>query len=241
MLLTQENLKTLKRVNVSKNTDKTRERVQQDFKSASKLERKAIRELSGQSANSIYRIYTTGTVNARVVLAIAQTLNVQPWYYTGEIDERTPLDEGQLLQFLKVHGYNALLSELNNQSKPPKRQYNRKPKAEAEDGESTESKIVEPEETDDADSTLIENGEKTDALNAPLTAVVNPPAESENDEQETKIEIRLIFSDEPQMKKAIEELTEQEAMELLHTLFIRARGGSEAAHIADVVKRCLLK
>ena len=30
-------------------------------------------------------------------------------------------------------------------------------------------------------------------------------------------------------------------MELLHTLFIRAKGGGKAAHIADVVKRCLLK
>jgi hypothetical protein len=42
------------------------------------------------------------------------------------------------------------------------------------------------------------------------------------------------------MQKAVKDLSEQEAIELLHTLFIRAKGGGEAELIADVVKRCLL-
>ena len=78
-----------------------------------------------------------------------------------------------------------------------------------------------------------------------LPAGWEPPAEWEakkiEPETEAALEVTLLFSDEPQMKKAVEELTEDEAKELLHTLFIRAKGGGDAAFMADVVKRCLLK
>ena len=237
MLLTQEKLKTLKKVNVSKNADKTKERVQADFKAASKEERKAILEISGQVINSVYRVYNTGSVNARIVLAMAQALNVQPWYYTGEIDDKTPLDDGQLLQFLKVHGYDALLKEINKSGKP-KRKYDRKPKTETV---ITESAVAELDEHAALDSDA--NGENEETMQTPLLTAANLPPDVERVELETEaaIEMRLLFSDEPQMKKAVEDLTEQEAAELLHTLFIRAKGGGEAAHIAEVVKRCLLK
>lgn len=129
MLLSHEQIATLKKnLSVSKNPDKTKERVQADFKAATKEQKNTILELSGQAANSIYRVYNTGSVNARIVMAMAQTLNVQPWYYTGEVDERASADDGQMLQFLKVHGYNNLVKELGE--KPPKRKYNRKPKDE---------------------------------------------------------------------------------------------------------------
>lgn len=217
MVLTQEHLKSLKRVNVSKNTDKTKERIQQDYKAASKDEKNAILELSGQGANSIYRIYTTGTITARILLAFAQTLNIQPWYYSGEIDERESLDEGQLLQFLKVHGYDDLLKEMNK-----KRKYNQKPKDEPVTDDVTDKTEITTE--DEPASTSTDKSELPDDA-----------------ETEEALEITLLFNDEPKMKKAVEELTEQEAVELLHALFIRAKGGSESEFIADVVKRCLLK
>jgi hypothetical protein len=217
MLLTQENLKKLKKVNVSKNAEKTKERVKQDYNAASKEDKKEIVALSGQAMNTFYRVYKTGIVNARIVLAMAQTLDIQPWYYTGEIDEREPLADGQLQQFLKVHGYNALLKELG-EIKPSKRKYNRKPKEEAS---------VSAVTSDESDE-ISETGETTDT---------EPETNATNAEKE----IRLLFSNTPQMVKAVEELTEQDAIELLHTLFIRAKGGGEAAFIADIVKKCLLK
>jgi hypothetical protein len=216
MALTKNQITSLKKnLNVSKDAEKTIERVQSDFKAAKSGEKKAVAELSGQALNSIYRIYKTGSINARILLAMSQTLNVNPFYYTGEADEKTEFEAEQLNQFLKNHGYDALLKELGKPS--AKRPYNRKPKAE-------NAPVTETPNDELADDGM----EKADAETTAIS------------EKSVK-EYKLLFSDEPQMKKAVEELTETEAAELLHTLFIRAKGGGEAAEIADVVKRCLLK
>jgi hypothetical protein len=208
MLLAQEQLKSLKRVNVSKDSEKTKERIRQDYKSASKAEKKAILELSGQGATSIYRIYTVGAVTPRIVLSFAQTLNVNPLYYTGEADERGVFEKEQVLRFLKAHGYDNLYKELNKKRKADKKLKN-EPNTETVKGEITDkNEVISDAATKSASVTT---------------------------------EIRLVFSNEPKMKKAVDELTAQEASELLHTLFIRAKGGGEAEHIANVVKRCLLK
>jgi len=208
MVLMQEQLKSLKRVNVSKDSDKTKERIRQDFKSASKAEKNAILELSGQGVNSIYRIYAIGTITARVVLSFAQILNVNPLYYTGEADERGAFEKEQVLGFLKLHGCDNLFNDLNKKR--------------------TGSKKIKDEPAKKADAGEITDKDK---VISESTAATVPATE----------EIRLMFSNEAQMKKAVDELTEQEAAELLHTLFIRAKGGGEAKFIADVVKRCLLK
>jgi hypothetical protein len=73
----------------------------------------------------------------------------------------------------------------------------------------------------------------------PEQAVIEPLCSCES--SSAVKEVKLVLSDEPMMNKAVEELSEQEAAELLHTLFIRAKGGGEAAELADVVKRVLLK
>jgi hypothetical protein len=223
MLLTKEQIATLKKnLNVSKNADKTKERVQADFKTATKAERKEIIDLSGQNINSIYRIYNTGSVNARILMALSQVLKVQPWYYTGEIDERAEMDEGQIGQFLKVHGYDDLSKELGRPA--GKRKYERKVKV-------ADDEAVTPTVTE----TQLDNGEDTSVQ---VTAETEQSAICET--AGTK-EVRVLFADTPQFNKAVKELNEQEAIELLHTLFIRAKGGGEAANLADIVKRCLLK
>jgi len=215
MLLTQEQLKKLKKTNVSKDAEKTKERVEQDFKGASRAEKKAAVALTGQQANTFYRVYNTGIIGARVVLALAQTLNVSPFYYTGEADERGSIDSEVIRQFLEGLGYKALLKEL--EEAPPKRKYTRKPKEETETPVQEEAPAEEPQ------------------------ALVETPAECDEADMEEALEVMLLFSDEPDMKKAVEELSETEAVELLHTLFIRAKGGGEAKFLTDVVKRCLLR
>jgi hypothetical protein len=219
MALTKNQIASLKKnLNVSKDAEKTIERVQSDFKAAKSGDKKTVAELSGQALNSIYRIFKTGSINARILLAMSQTLNVNPFYYTGEVDEKTELETEHISQFLKNHGYDALLNEIGKPS--AKRPYNRKPKAD---------NVPVTETTD--------NEQVGDGLEKSIST---DAGETEMAVEAVK-EIKLLFSDEPQMKKAVEELTEAEAAELLHTLFIRAKGGGEAAKIADVVKRCLLK
>jgi hypothetical protein len=214
--LVRDQIKTLKQVNVSKNSEKTKERIKHDFSNATKAEKTAIVDLTGKKVSSIYRVYKTGTVQAGIVLAMAQTLNVDPKFYTGEIDERNPLESARLKKFLKEIGYDNLANELRG-STSAKRKYNRKPKENVTiDVPAVEEQL--PDSTSDA-----------------VAASEDSIPESET------VEVTLLFSNDTKMRQAVAELSEQEASELLHTLFIRAKGGGEAEHIADVVKRCLLK
>lgn len=240
MFITKNQIETLKKnFNVSKDAEKTKDRVQSDFKVATKKERDAVIDLSGQSINSIYRIYTTGSINARILLALAQTLNAQPQYYTGEVDERLPISIEQIKEFLKSQGYDALSKEIG---KAARSKHEKNPPSNV--ASITETTIaVDPVNEEEPLSTTISTT-KNEALVCQSSDAI--PSDGCNTDKttadtEAKKEVRLVFSDEPQMEKAVEELTEQEAIELLHTLFIRAKAGGEAATIADVVKRCLLK
>jgi hypothetical protein len=80
MLLTSELMMGLRRSNVSKDTEKTRERIKEDFSAATAEQKRAIAEVSGQKLGSFYRVYEKGTVTPRVVLALSSELNVSPFY-----------------------------------------------------------------------------------------------------------------------------------------------------------------
>lgn len=155
MPLSSEQIKTLKQVNISKDPDKTKQRVKQDFSSASNLNKRAIEELSGQKRHSFYRAYNTGSVNARLVIAMSQILNVTPFYYTGEEDEKKPFDNSVLRTFLKQLNYKKLLESSSETGvKPAKRPYNRKQKA-APAAEISEKPLETPAQPDNSQSFVI--------------------------------------------------------------------------------------
>ena len=149
MLLTQEQMKSLKRVNASKDTEKTKERIKEDFSAASAAQKRAIAEAAGQVINSFYTVYKTGTATAKVLLALASELNVSPFYYTGETDEKEPCSDELVIRFLEELGdYADLVDELKSKATDkPKRKYTRKPKAEAaaDDPANIQEDCIEPE------------------------------------------------------------------------------------------------
>ena len=118
-MLTTGLLKRLKQVNVSKDAELTKVRLKEDFSGAKNASKRDIETLAGQKRASLYRAYNTGAVNARLVLAMAQTLNVTPFYYTGE-DEKKPLEAIQVLEFLKVHGYTDVAASVSARLDNPK-------------------------------------------------------------------------------------------------------------------------
>ena len=122
-MLSAEQMKTLKKVSVSKDNEKSKARLSEDYKSTTKENKAAISELSGFKAQTFYSVFASGKATAKVVLSVAQVLDVSPFYYTGETDEKAPFTEELLNKFLKKHKYTSLLK--------PKRQYNRKPKNES--------------------------------------------------------------------------------------------------------------
>ena len=97
-------LKQLKQVNISKDGEKTKERFRQVWKAAPASKKKEVRELAGVSANTIYRIANTGSINAKLAIALAQVLNADPLYLTGEADEAGEYTEKAANSLLRKYG-----------------------------------------------------------------------------------------------------------------------------------------
>lgn len=222
IILNPQQMSGLKKSNLSKAPEKTKMRIAEDFKSQSNAVKNQIEELSGLSRAAIRNAYGSGVVSAKIVLALAQVLDVSPFYYTGVIDEKGDCSKETLTRFLTEHGYDALAGDLQDAEKPIKRKYNRKPKAESApqlDTPAATEVAVETEQPVTAESIVPQN---------------DSPQEPE------KITISLTLSDTPEMREAIAKLTLDNATLLLNSLFIRAAAGGENAVLCDVVKRILL-
>lgn len=238
MLLTQEHMKNMKQKSVSVDTVKTMERFKQDFSAANAATKNEIAELSGQKHASIYRVYSHGTANARLVLAMAQVLTVSPYFYTGAEDEKTQLTDELLLRFLNEHGYGDIAEELSKSVEKPKRKYNKKSKTDiveniiVEASQDTDDGITEGacpvQETDD--TLVVKSGNNDDQ---------QPIIEKPNEVHDAVI-CDLIHSDFDNASEDIAELTEEEIIILLRALFIRAKSNVEAAQHIAVIKRSLL-
>jgi len=132
-MLTTEQIKTLKQVNISIDPVKTQERVRQVWKSAKNAAKNEVVALAGCSKATVYRIFDTGSIHIKLAIAIGQVLNVNPYYLTGEADEPGEFAEALMLQLLERHGYAKLLEEIAppapaEETPKPKRKYTRKPK-----------------------------------------------------------------------------------------------------------------
>ena len=110
-MVTASLIKKLKQVNVSEDAAKTMQRANEVWKTSSKSEQGTIMELTGLSRASIQRSYKTGHISAKIVLAMAQTLNLDPLYLTGIADEKGSSSNEQIMEFLRDHGYKQLVSD----------------------------------------------------------------------------------------------------------------------------------
>ena len=108
-MVTESLMKRLKQVNISKDAEKTKQRASEAWKTASKTEQKSIMELTDLSRASIQRSYKTGHISAKIVIAMAQTFNLDPLYFTGVSDEKTACSDEQIRVFLIDLGYKNLV------------------------------------------------------------------------------------------------------------------------------------
>jgi len=105
-VLEQDFLKQLKQVDISKNGEKTKERFKEVWKPSSPAQKKEIQALAGVAMNTLGRIANTGSINAKLAIAIAQVLNVNPLYLTGEANEIGECTDKNINALLRKHGYN---------------------------------------------------------------------------------------------------------------------------------------
>jgi hypothetical protein len=228
-MLTSEQLKTLKQVNVSVDAEKTKERIKFDFSNSTNREKRDIVELSGQKRASFYRAYDKGAVNARLVLAIAQVANVSPFYYTGEDDERQRYTDALAIKFLSDKGYDLLASELSSAADKQKRGRKKKTKDIAEQASAPERPEADDElddESDDESDDEYEDEAYEDVFS--------------EDFDDDEIHFELSFSDTDKVQDVLDAMTEDDAILLLRAIIRRAEAGGEAEELLEVIKRCLL-
>jgi len=104
-------IQQLKQSNISKDGTKTGKRVQELWKGATADSKAAVCELAGSAKATVYRIFKTGGISAKLAIALAQVLGVNPRYLTGEADEPGVYSEADAADFLSRLGYEKLLAE----------------------------------------------------------------------------------------------------------------------------------
>lgn len=104
-------IKRLKQTNVSVDPAKTKKRVYELWRSSSKAKKRTIEETAGISRATIYRVYNTGSVSAKLAVPMSQNFNVDPYYLIGEADVSNECTDEILIAFLKGLGYEKVLND----------------------------------------------------------------------------------------------------------------------------------
>jgi hypothetical protein len=110
-MITSTLIQQLKQSNISKDSEKTGKRVQKIWRSATSEQKTAVCEMSGSAKATVYRIFKTGGISAKLALALGKVLYVDPLYLTGELDEPGEYTDADAMELLVRLGYNKLLVE----------------------------------------------------------------------------------------------------------------------------------
>jgi len=103
-------IQKLKQVNVSVNAEKTKKHTAEVWKTASREEQATVLALSNVARSTVQRAYRLGNISAKLIVPIAQTMNVNPLYLSGESDDRGFCTNKALASFLVKLGYHGIIS-----------------------------------------------------------------------------------------------------------------------------------
>ena len=214
-MITEALIGQLKQVDVSKDTEKTKLRAGEVWKAASTDEQNTILALTGLKRSSAQRVYKTGSISAKVVVAFAQTLNIDPFYLTGEANKRGVCSDELLRSFLSNHGYEKLLPE-QAEAKP------KRPKQ-------TRKKPVEQTKLVPAQDVVIET-------------VADPVADTEQKDEsgECVCDVPEAATIDAETQAFIDNATEDEIILLVKSILLREKAGGKHAETAQQLKLFLL-
>ena len=102
-----EFIKKLKQSNISTTPKKTAERVRSIWRPLGRNTRNEILVLADVKKPSIERAYKTGNISAKILVSMAQVLQIDPLYILGTVDEQRPFESDLLIEFLKAHNYDV--------------------------------------------------------------------------------------------------------------------------------------
>lgn len=223
-MLTKQQIQEIKGKNLSQDKEKTAERIPNGFKSADKNQKKEILDLLGFSNGAIYNVSKTGSASAKTVLALAQILNVSPYYYIGAVDEQEACTDELFEKFIEEFNLGPIT------------------KAKAKRGRKGAAP-AEPEEKPKSAKSSAKKEKPQAVPESEPESVVAPVAEDTSaaalDELDI-FEICLEADGSDMMKTAVDELTLEDASILLSALYKKANANENAADLLEIVKYCLL-
>jgi len=101
-------IQRLKQTNISHDVEKTQKRCNELWKAASRSQKHAIEEDADVARATLYRVYKTGSISAKLTVPMAQHFDVDPDYLIGATDEPGKCTDEKLEGFLKNLGYDYL-------------------------------------------------------------------------------------------------------------------------------------
>jgi hypothetical protein len=171
--------------------------------------------LAGIKKITVERSYKQGYISAKLAAAMAQVLEVDPYYLTGETDEQKPYDYNLLREFVTELGYDA-----------PKKKIKRPRKNKVKDLDAVES-----EQMDENDDEQDDVQEDVCAEADPETCCGCVPDEAE------KCTAAEVCADEVKHPA----ISEDELFHMLKNLLIQAKYNNEKACVLSNITSLLLK
>jgi hypothetical protein len=212
----------MKQVGVGKDSEKIKERLKAIWLPLKKPQREEILTLAGLSKHAASSSYENGSISLKLTLAVAQTQQINPYYLTGESDDKDDYSEDVVKKFLTEHKHGDLTTE-----EKPKRKYERKPKPEAVPAAPAAEVI---EEVPNADENA-ENAENEAAAAPEAEAVIAAPPAA----------VPAALPALPAEPAAALDLSAKKAKKLLKSLYMRAEYCDEAKQVLSAVKNLLVK
>jgi len=100
-MLKAEQIQSLSKSNQSVDGQKTKERIREVWNPTDKKTRDEILKLCGLTQFAVQKSASTGTISAKTVCAISQTLKINPYYLIGESDEKDYFTDDIISDFLR--------------------------------------------------------------------------------------------------------------------------------------------
>lgn len=102
-------VKTLNTKNISSNTNETRRRLDDLWSSTTKMQKEKAVEIGGYTdTRSFNKTRTSGLISARMVIALALALNVDPFYINADLDDKADCTDEKVMEFMRKYGFGHL-------------------------------------------------------------------------------------------------------------------------------------
>jgi hypothetical protein len=110
-MISREVFQGLKQTNISKDKEKTKIRVKAIWQSLGKDAKQEIFAISGLKKATVERTCRMGNISAILTVALGKVAGIDPDFIIGSSDERNPVTEEDLEDFLAEQGYEKLLAQ----------------------------------------------------------------------------------------------------------------------------------